>query len=257
LIPDSHSHLDPIEIDPRQAVVRALKEGVGPIVTVGINLASSRAAAGLASGIEGVYATAGIHPNDAGGVTAGDLEELERIITDTPRVVAVGETGLDYYRKKSPADIQKRIFAEQIGMAKRSGKALVIHDREAHRDVLEILAGESAGEVPVIMHCFSGGEDVLEECARRGYYVSFAGPVTFKKAYEAREAASRTPPDRILAETDCPFLSPEPYRGKPTLPERVRLVAERIAEVRRVDVEEMASVLSENTARAFGIEPES
>ncbi|MBU4241120.1 MAG: TatD family hydrolase, partial [Actinobacteria bacterium] len=156
---------------------------------------------------------------------------------------------------RSPAGTQKQAFREQIRLARRLGKALVVHDREAHADTLEILGDEETG-FPVIMHCFSGGEQVLAECENRGYYISFAGPLTFKKSESARRIVSLAPLDRLLVETDSPFLSPEPYRGKPNLPERARLVAVELAHVRSLPLEEMEAALADNSTRAFGIQIE-
>jgi TatD DNase family protein len=168
-------------------------------------------------------------------------------------VVAVGETGLDYYRNRSPGEKQAWAMREHARLARRLGKALIIHDRQAHRDALDLLADEDAGEPPVIMHCFSGDEEVLAECVKRGYYISFAGPLTFKKSDETRRLAALAPEDRLLVETDSPFLSPEPFRGKPNFPERVRLVAQTMAGARSIPLEEMERILAENTSRAFGV----
>lgn len=254
MIPDSHAHLDLIDLDPREVVSHARSGGVSPVITIGITLESSRIAAALAESLEGVYASVGVHPNDSSSAGDADLAGLEEIAHSSRRVVAVGETGLDYYRDRVPAVVQKESFRRHIELARRLGKALIVHDREAHADVLDILAGEETGDIPVVMHCFSGDEAVLAECIRRGYYMSFAGPVTFRKADAARRAAAAAPLDRLLAETDSPFLSPEPFRGKPNLPERVRLVAEELARVRSLEMEEMERILTENTRRAFGLD---
>jgi len=253
LIPDSHAHLDLIEEEAGTVVASAGKAGVYPIITVGIDIASSIAAVRLAGEYDAVYATVGIHPNDTAGVTAEDFDRLEELALSSKRVVAIGETGLDYYRDRSPAEAQKKAFRAQAAIAARLDKPLVIHDRQAHEDVLELLAEGVQGEVPVVMHCFSGGREVLDECVRRGYYFAFAGPVTFKNGQATREMASLVPADRILAETDAPFLSPEPFRGKPNLPERAALVARAMAGARGVSLEEMGRQLAANTARVFGV----
>ena len=255
MIPDSHAHLDLIDRDPGEVVSSARAAGVSPIITTGINLDSSGSAVRLATEHDTVYAAVGIHPNDTSGLGPGDMEALERLARSSDRVVAIGETGLDYYRDRSPAGTQKQAFREQIRLARRLGKALVVHDREAHADTLEILGDEETG-FPVIMHCFSGGEQVLAECENRGYYISFAGPLTFKKSESTRRIVSLAPLDRLLVETDSPFLSPEPYRGKPNLPERARLVAVELARVRSLPPEEMEAALADNWARAFGIQIE-
>lgn len=253
MIPDSHAHLDLIEKEAGTVVASACKAGVYPIITIGIDIPSSLAAIRLAGAYDGVYASVGIHPNETGGVVGEDFDRLEELALSSQRVVAIGETGLDYYRDRSPAEAQKQAFRAQAGIARRLDKPLVIHDRQAHDDVLELLSEGVQGDVPVVMHCFSGGLEVFDECVRRDYYFAFAGPLTFKNAQATREIASLVPADRILAETDAPFLSPEPFRGKPNLPERVALVARAMAGARGVSLEEMERVLAENTARVFGV----
>jgi TatD DNase family protein len=255
LIPDSHAHLDLIEQDTARVVSEAASAGVSPIVTIGITLESSARAVEAASRFDSVYAAVGIHPNDTAEVTDRDFERLEEIALSSEKVVAVGETGLDYYRDNSPTDKQAWAMREHIRLARRLGRALIIHDRQAHREVLDLLAEEGAGDPPVIMHCFSGDERVLAECVSRGYYISFAGPLTFRKSGETRRLAALAPADRLLVETDSPFLSPEPFRGRPNFPERVRLVAEILATVRSVTIEEMERILNENTAAVFGLSP--
>lgn len=254
MIPDSHAHLDLIEEDTQEVLSAARSAGVSPVITIGITIDSSVEAVRAASSHEGVFAAVGIHPNDTARATPGEFERLEEIARSSDRVVAVGETGLDYYRDRSPADRQEWALRQHVRLARALGKALIVHDRQAHRDVMDVLDDEGAGTPPVIMHCFSGDEGLLDECLSRGYYISFAGPVTFKKNDEARRLAASVPSDRLLVETDSPFLSPEPFRGKPNRPERVRLVAEVVARVRGVPLEEFECVLAENTARAFGID---
>lgn len=253
MIPDSHAHLDMIEENAGTVIERARAAGVSPIITVGINIPSTIEAIRTAVEYDAVYATAGIHPNDTEGVMAEDFDRLEELALDE-HVVAIGETGLDYYRDRSPAALQKQGFRAQAGIARRLGKALVVHDREAHDDALELLAAEVEGEVPVVMHCFSGGREVLDECVRRGYYFSFAGPVSFKNNQATRDIAALVPADRLLCETDSPFLSPEPFRGKANYPERVRLVAEALARARGIEIGELEETVAENARRAFGVE---
>lgn len=253
MIPDSHAHLDLIELSTEMVLSEAREAGVSPIVTIGINLASSRRALEIAASHAGVYASVGIHPNDACG-SEPDLGELAGLASAEPAVVAIGETGLDYYRKGSPREVQERSFREQIRLAKALGKSLVVHSREAHRDTLTVLDEEKPIEINVIMHCFSGDREYLDECVKRGFYVSFAGPLTFKNAHGARSMAALAPADRLLVETDSPFLSPEPFRGKPNFPSRVRLIAEAMARARDLSIEDMEATLSDNMARAFGLE---
>lgn len=254
MIPDSHAHLDLIERDTGEVLSEARSASVSPVITIGITIDSSIEAVRAAATHEGVFAAVGIHPNDTTGAKPEDFDRLEEIAGSSVRVVAIGETGLDYYRDRSPADRQKWALREHVRMARKLGLALIVHDREAHGDVLEVLADEGAGDPPVIMHCFSGGEAVLRKCVARGYYISFAGPLTFKKNEEARRLAALAPLEKLLVETDAPFLSPEPFRGKPNFPGRVRLVAEALARVKAVSLEEMECILKENTARAFGID---
>lgn len=251
MIPDSHAHLDLMEAPAGQVMREAAAAGVGPVLTIGITLESSRLAVEAAEH-PGVYASVGIHPNDTAGATGETFEALEALARSSGRVVAVGETGLDYYRRRSPADKQAWALREHMRLAARLDLPLIIHDREAHADVLSILSEAPAG-LRVVMHCFSGDEGVLRECLSRGYQVSFAGPLTFKKNDEARRLASLVPPAMLLAETDAPFLSPEPFRGKPNTPARVRLVAETLARVHALSLEEMEETLVANTERVFGI----
>jgi len=256
LLPDPHAHLDLIEEEPGAVVERARAAGVAPLITIGINVDSSEYAVALAERLEGVYASVGIHPNDASTAGRGDVERLRRLAVAGDRVAAVGETGLDYYRDRSSPSVQKGFFRAQVALAAELDKALIVHDRQAHDDVLDLLESEAGPGLTVVMHCFSGDRSVLDECLRRGYYVSFAGPVTFRKNEETRRLAALVPPDRILAETDAPFLSPEPFRGKPNVPERVRLVAAALAEARGVTAPEMEAQLAGNTRSAFGFPDE-
>jgi len=250
MIPDTHAHLDMIEGPPEEAVERALDAGVSPIVTIGIDLESSRRAVEMAETIPGVFASVGIHPNDASQWTPASMDEIARL-AHKDKVVAVGESGLDYYRDSAPVAMQAESFRAHIRLANAVGKALIVHDREAHADTLDILKVEGAGDSPVVLHCFSGDESVLARCVAAGYYLSFAGPVTFKNAEATRELAALVPEDRLLAETDAPFLSPHPYRGKPNVPERVRLVADALASARGVSPETLDAILRDNAAAAF------
>lgn len=252
MIPDSHAHLDLIEADTGSVLDGARRNGVSPVITIGIDLDSSAEAVRLAEAFESVFAAVGLHPNDTSGQPPGAFEALEELARSSGMVVAIGETGLDYYRERSPAPVQKEAFRLHVRLARRLGKPLVVHDREAHNDVLDVLEEEGAGDVPTVLHCFSGDPAMMEECMKRGYFVSFAGPITFKKSEKAREAAAAARIDRLLVETDSPFLSPDPFRGKANLPERARLVADRLALLRGLSTEEMDAVLMENTARVFG-----
>lgn len=252
MIPDTHAHLDMLEEPVERAVARARDAGVSAVITIGIDLESSRRAIEMAKAVPGVYAAVGIHPNDATGWSPAAMEELARLAADDT-VVAIGESGLDYYREGSPVLLQAESFRAHIRLAQSLGKALIVHDREAHADTLDILKVEGTGESPIILHCFSADEQVLARCISAGYFISFAGPVTFKNAGETRRLAALVPTVRLLAETDSPFLSPDPFRGKPNVPERVRLVADALARARGVEPAELDESLRRNAASAFGI----
>ncbi len=250
MIPDTHAHLDLIDEDARNVVERAREHDVSPIITVGIDLSSSRLAAKHAETIAGVFASVGIHPNSTQDLKPDTFDLLKEIISGKKNVVAIGETGLDYYRKAAQKESQEKSFRAHIRLAKELSKTLIIHDRDAHLDVLRTL-DEERPEFPVVMHCFSGDEDFLSQCLRRGFYISFAGPLTFPNAQRTREIASCVPLKSVLVETDAPFLSPHPFRGKKNLPERARLVAEALSSIHRVDPTEMSAILRENTGAAF------
>ena len=245
---DTHCHLELIEGEPTDAVVeRAREAGVTTLLTVGIDLASSAECVRTASAFDGVYAAVGIHPHNAIEATDHVLARLAAL-AEHPRVVAIGETGLDYFRDHSPPVRQEESFREQIRLAKELDKALIVHDRDAHDHVVAVLDDERAPE-RTVFHCFSGDEKLVRVCAERGWYVSFAGNVTFKNAPELREAAAVAPLDRILTETDSPYLSPHPYRGRQNEPARLPLTVAQLAELHDLDVEEMGRVTSENARR--------
>ena len=247
---DSHCHLDILKTPVPEIVAAARTVGIARAVTVGYDLDSSRWCAEAAALNDGVYAAVAIHPNDAGQATDEVLSEITEL-AELPCVRAVGETGLDYYRDWADRDDQRRSFRAHIDIAKRTGKALVIHDRDAHDDVLRVLAEEGAPE-QVIFHCFSGDRDMARVCADRGYVMSFAGNVTFKNAADLREAAKVVPADLLLVETDAPYLTPMPYRGRPNAPYLVPLTARCLAEVRGDDLAEMCETISRTGERVFG-----
>jgi TatD DNase family protein len=246
---DSHCHLEMID-DPAAAVAVARAAGVAQLVTIGIDLASSRQAIGLAAGTPGVYATVGLHPHEAHLMDDAYLAELEELAT-RPRVVAIGEAGLDFYRDLSPREDQRRAFSAQIALARRAGLPLVVHVREAGDEAMAQLAAE-AGDLTVVMHCYSLPEYV-DECNERGYYASFAGNVTYKNAAGLREAAARVRADRLLVETDAPFLAPVPNRGNSNVPAWVAHTAALVAEVRGVPADELAALTTANARRVFGL----
>jgi TatD DNase family protein len=244
-----------IELPVGQVVAAARAAGIVRIVTVGTTLESSRWSARCAEEHEGVYAAVAIHPNDTEGVAeAGPAETVLagiEALARSPRVVAVGETGLDYYRDHAAPDVQRWWFREQIKIAKRAGKALMIHDREAHADVLRILAEEGPPD-RVVFHCFSGDVPMVKQCAEAGYVMSFAGNVTFGNAQPLRDAAAAAPPDLILAETDAPYLTPVPNRGKPNEPALTADTLRCLAEVKGMDLADLCDVVTATAQRAFG-----
>ncbi len=235
---------------PAQIMAAARAAGIVRAVTVGTDLESSRWSARCAEEHEGVYAAVAIHPNETAGVAESVLAGIEALAA-RPRVVAVGETGLDYYRDHAAPDVQRWWFREHIKVAKRAGQALMIHDREAHADVLRIL--EEEGPPPrVVFHCFSGDVAMVKQCAEAGYVMSFAGNVTFANAQPLRDAAAAAPADLLLAETDAPFLTPVPNRGRPNTPAQVAYTLRCLAEVKGLDLAELCDTVTATAERTFG-----
>lgn len=253
---DSHCHLDMIERPPGQVVADAVAVGVTRMITVGCDVPSSRWAAACAAEHVPVYAAVAIHPNETSAAAAlpgGAATALAEIaaLAALPQVRAVGETGLDYYRDASDPAMQRDWFRAHIAIAKQAGKPLMIHDREAHADVLRLLDEEGAPE-QVVFHCFSGDEVMAKRCAEAGYVMSFAGNVTFASAQQLRDAAAVAPADLILVETDAPFLTPVPHRGKPNSPAMVAHTLRCIAEVKQMDVAELCAAIAATGERVFG-----
>ncbi len=246
---DSHTHLDLCEPPNSELVAAAEAAGVTRMLTVGIEGASCRAALAAAEDFPQVYAAIGRHPNAAKGFDDADLAEL-RALAAHERCVAIGETGLDFYREGAPRADQERAFAAQIELARETGKALVIHSRAAQNDTLAQLAAEAEG-VSVVMHCFSM-PDRLEECLHRGYAISFAGNVTYRSAGDLLAAARRVPEDRLLVETDAPYLTPQAVRKERNQPAFVVHTAAFLAELRRVSIQELGATVARNAARVFG-----
>jgi len=249
---DSHTHLDMLPEPPEQVLADAKAAGIGHVVTIGCDMESSRWAAGCAAEHGAVYAAVAIHPNETARAGQPDaaLELIERL-AGQPRVRAVGETGLDYYRDSAPRKTQREWFRAHIEIAKRAGKALVIHDRDAHDDVLAIL-DEEGPPAHVVFHCFSGDAELAKRCADRGYVMSFAGNVTFPNAQSLRDAAAIAPADLILVETDAPFLTPAPNRGRRNAPAQVAHTLRAVAAVKRMDVADLCAAVVATGARVFG-----
>ena len=247
---DSHCHLDAMGVDVGQSLSDARAVGVTRVVTVGDTLESSRWCASVAATHPGVVATVAVHPNEVGGIDESTWDGLAALAA-RPEVRAVGETGLDYYWDRVPAAAQQEAFRRHIGLAKQAGKALVIHDRDAHADVLRVLAEEGAPE-HTVFHCFSGDAEMARECVRAGYVLSFAGTVTFKNAAPLREAALAVPVDQLLVETDAPFLTPVPYRGRPNAPYLVPLTVRALASLKSVHIEHLCERVTRTAQRVFG-----
>lgn len=251
---DTHAHLyDPAFDGDREEVIKRYREAGGrELICVAFDMDSISKALNLAEKYDFIYASVGVHPHDAGGVPGNYLELLADSARH-PKVVALGEMGLDYYRDLSPREVQRKVFVEQLNLAKEVGKPIIIHDRDAHGDLLDILRREGVGEAGGVMHCFSGSPEMARECINMGMYVSLAGPVTFKNARKLKEVAVSVPLDRLLIETDCPYLAPEPRRGKRNEPVYVKYVAERVAELRGITLEELTFATSSNARELFGL----
>lgn len=250
---DTHAHYDDESFDAdRDAVLTALPEqGVGLILNPGCDVESSRKAVRYAAAYPHVYAAVGIHPENCGGCTAGDLDAI-RALAQLPKTVAIGEIGLDYYwAENPPRDFQQQVLRQQLALARELALPVIIHDREAHADTLAIVR-EFPG-VTGVFHCFSGSPEMARELLKMGWYLGFDGPVTYKNARRAPEVAAVTPLDRMLIETDSPYMTPVPYRGRRNNSGYVHLVAEKLAEWKGVTPEEMARVTTENGKRLFRI----
>lgn len=258
MLVDTHAHLTMAEFAPDLPDVlrRAASEGVSAIVCVGVDLKSSAEAVELARRHGEVVATVGVHPNDSADLPDGWLEEL-RMLAGRPRVVAIGEIGLDYYRRRAPRERQLELFRAQLDLSRECGLPVVIHNREASADVAEILREWAASLPPEhprgVLHCFSGDRTLMRDCCDAGFYLSFAGPITYQNAGRAADLVVAAPRDRLLVETDSPYLAPHPQRGKRNEPALVRLVAERVAALRGESVEQIVEVTGGNAAKLFGL----
>lgn len=250
---DTHAHLNDQEAFPdvEPALARAREAGVRRIVVPGYDRASCLRALALAEQHPAIYAAVGFHPNDAASVTEQDLADLEQWVTHD-KVVAVGEIGLDYHYD-TPRDVQERILRTQVALARRVRKPVVIHDREAHEDIVRMLDEEGVVHVGGIMHCFSGSVEMMHQCLALGMHISLGGPVTFKNAKKPVQVAEAVAEDRLLIETDSPWLAPHPHRGKPNESAYVKLVAQRIAEVRGVSPDELAQITWRNACQVFSL----
>ncbi|MCM3715777.1 TatD family hydrolase [Halalkalibacter oceani] len=251
---DTHVHLnaDQFEDDLDDVLTRAREAGVTNMVVVGFDEKTIKRALELVERYEELYAAVGWHPVDAVDMTDEHLAWLEELSAH-PKVVALGEMGLDYHWDKSPKDVQKEVFRKQIRLAKKVKLPIIIHNREADQDIVDLLKEEGASEVGGIMHCFGGSVEIAKQCLDMNFYISLGGPVTFKNARRPKEVAQAVPLDRLLIETDCPYLAPHPNRGKRNEPAYVKLVAEQIASLREMSYEQLSAVTRENAKKLFGI----
>jgi len=251
MLVDTHAHLQwaSFDKDREDVIRRARKVNVKYIVNIGFDLDGSKEAIELAEKHEGLYATVGIHPHNASQLNENILDKLRKL-SENPKVVAIGETGLDYYRNLSPKEAQKKAFEAQLFLAEELGLPVVIHDREAHADTLEILS-KFKGKINGIMHCFSGSREMAEQCIKSDFYISFAGPVTFPSSYKLHETAKGIDLNKILLETDSPWLAPQEMLGKRNEPAFVLFTAKKIAMLKGISVDELAEATTENAKEIF------
>ena len=252
---DAHTHMDIMGLPVDGVLAAARSAGISRVVNVGCDIPSSQWSVACAAEYPEVYAAVAIHPNETAPVDAARDTVLASIeaLAASPKVVAIGETGLDYYRDWSPRDVQRAWFRAHIEIARRTGKTLMIHDREAHSDVLAILAEYAPWPLySVIFHCFSGDASMAARCAEAGYVMSFAGNVTFANAQPLRDAAAAAPAELILAETDAPFLTPVPNRGKPNAPAMVAHTLRALAEIKQADLAGLCATVTATGERVFG-----
>jgi len=251
---DTHTHINAEEFneDLEEVIGRAVDAGMEKMIVVGFDRPTITRAMELIDQYDFLYASIGWHPVDAIDMVEEDLVWIEEL-SSHPKVVAIGEMGLDYHWDKSPKEIQKEVFRKQIRLAKKVKLPIIIHNREATSDIVEILKEEEASEVGGIMHCYGGSVETALECIKMNFYISLGGTVTFKNARKPKEVAEAVSLEHLLIETDCPYLAPTPFRGKRNEPSYVKLVAEEIAKIKGITMEEVASKTTENAKKLFGI----
>lgn len=252
---DTHAHLDDRNFDEdRDAVIeRAREAGLVAIVNVGYNYKTIQSTLALADKHDFIFAVIGWHPNDAHRLEEKHYDWIEELARTNPKVIGIGEIGLDYYRTHAPRDRQQEVFRRQIALARKLKLPIIIHDRDAHKDLIDIMREEKADEVGGIMHSYSGSLETAREVIKMGFDISFSGPITFKNARMPKHVATHIPLENILIETDCPYLTPEPYRGKRNEPAHVAYVAEEIARLRVMEIAEVKRITTENALRRFGL----
>jgi TatD DNase family protein len=249
MLTDSHTHLDhhQFDSDRTEAIHRAQQAGIQRIINIGFNRETIASTLHLAQTHDMVDAVIGWHPQDAADMTADDLDTIEHLARTHPKVVGLGEMGLDYYWDTSPKDVQHRVFREQLRLARKLNMPVVIHNRDAHEDIVNVLKEEKAYDVGGVMHCFSGSWETAKRCLNMNFYISFGGPITFKNAKQPKEVLKQVPLERILIETDAPFLSPHPLRGKRNETANLCLIAQAAAEIRNMSYDEFAEITTKNT----------
>ena len=252
---DTHAHLDhqKFDQDREEVIARAGNAGVAKIINAAGDIESSLSGIELAQRHPCVYAAVGIHPHEAKDAPEDYLDKLFEL-AHKEKVVAIGEIGLDYYYDFSPRPVQHKIFKGQLELCKKVNLPMIIHNRDAHKDVLDLLQQVGIGPAGGVMHCFSGSWEVAQQCIEMGLYVSFAGPVTFQNAKKLKEVAAKVPMEKILAETDCPYLTPHPHRGKRNEPAYVGLVVQQLAELKGLGYEETAAIIHNNSIKLFNLD---
>lgn len=252
MLTDTHTHLnaEAFANDQEEVIQRALNHGVSRILNIGFNRETIPTSIALAEKYEFIYSAVGWHPQDAKDMQPQDLQWIESLCAHS-KVVAIGEIGLDYYWDTSPKEIQHNVFREQIRLARKVKLPIIIHNRDAHQDIISILKEEKAEEVGGVMHCFSGSWETAKQCLDMNFYISFGGPITFKNAKQPKEVLAKVPLDRLLIETDAPYLTPHPYRGKRNESGYVRLVAEAAAAIKQLQLEEICKITTQNAVDLF------
>ena len=251
---DSHAHYDDnrFKEDAEKVINEANEKGVKYILNAGSDIVTSQKSIELAEKFNYVYAAVGVHPHEVGNLKQ-DFEKEIRKLCNHPKVVAIGEIGLDYYYDHSPRDLQRYWFCKQLELAKTLNLPVIIHDRDAHEDVLKLIKQEALFKAFGVFHCFSGSWEMAKEVLKLGFYISVGGPLTFKNAKKTVEVIKNIPLENVLIETDCPYLTPEPSRGRRNDSSYVRLVAAKIAEIKEITLEEAARITTENAKRLFKI----
>jgi TatD DNase family protein len=250
---DSHTHLEmrEFESDREDVIRRAQEAGVDYMITVGTNLRDGRKAIAIAGRHKAVYAAVGVHPHDVKGINEKTYDEIRKLASQ-PKVVAYGEIGLDFFRNRSPQEVQIRCFGEQLELAAELGLPVIIHDRDAHEKTLAMLSGWTGSKGGVI-HCFSGDAAMARKCLDMGFYLSISGPITYPKSDNLLEVVRMVPLDRLLVETDAPYLSPQPHRGHRNEPAYVAYTAKKVSEIKSLPFETIASATSGNARAVFGL----